>query len=192
MTQLKHIRQHNHSLQNHADKTKVITHWLTSTITSKGVFCSLRWHKNTPVTDTQLIIRLHNTLNKLFQELLGSHWFKLYQRHFNLVVVKEKGKSLTNYHSHIALGIKSDKFTINDIITAFKNIEKKIKMEVYVKNKGEEVNLLHTYPDNVVITPIYDVSGVSEYISKEFETSESDSMSFASADTIIFDYQIFN
>lgn len=51
---------------------------------------------------------------------------------------------------------------------------------------------MYTYPDNVVITPIYDVSGVSEYISKEFETSESDSMSFASADTIIFDYQIFN
>ena len=65
-------------------------------------------------------------------------------------------------------------------------------MEMYVKNKGEEVNLLHTYPDNVVITPIYDVSGVSEYVSKEFEMSESESMSFASADTIIFDYQIFN
>ena len=155
MTQLKYIRQRNHSSQSHVDNTDVITHWITSTITREGVFCSMRWYKNTPVTDTQLISRLHNTLNKLFQELLGSHWFKLYKQHFNLVVVKEKGKSLTDYHSHIALGIKSDKFTINDIFTVFKSVEKKIQMEVYVKNKGEEVNLLHTYPDNVVITPIY-------------------------------------
>ena len=187
MTQIKHIRHNILQTKN----INSIENWLTNTINSKGVFASLRWYVNTPTTDTQLISHLHNTFNKLFQELLGSHWFKLYKKHFNLIVVKELGKSYTNYHAHVALGIKSDKFTVDDVIKAFIKIQPKIKAEVYIKTDGEDVKLTGLYPDNIVISPIYYVGGISEYITKEFEVSESESMSFVSADNMIFDYQIF-
>lgn len=192
--QIKNIRRYNHSSQNNIQVKNIasVSDWLTTTIDSKSLFASIRWYANPPTTDKQLISRLHNVFNKLFQELLGSHWFKTYKNHFNLVVVKELGKSHTNYHSHIALGIKSNKFTIDDVINAFIKVQDKVKAVVYVKTDAEEVKLPDIYPDNIVISPVYYVGGISEYITKEFNITQNETMSFASADNLIFDYQIFN
>ena len=105
---------------------------------------------------------MHNVFNKLFQELLGSHWFKIY------------------------------KFTVDDIVNAFIKVQDKVKASVYVKIDDEEVKLPDTYPDNIVISPVYYVGGISEYITKEFNITQNETMSFASTDNLIFDYQIFN
>lgn len=124
--QIKYIVRHNYFSQNkiYVNEIDNITDWFSSIINEKGIFCSLRWYKNTPTTKKELISKLHNILNKLFQKLLGSHWFKLYKKHFNLVIIKEQGQSFKNYHAHIILGIKSNKFEISDIIKTFNKIEK--------------------------------------------------------------------
>lgn len=48
------------------------------------------------------------------------------------------------------------------------------------------------YPDNIVISPIFNTNGIAEYLSKEFTLIQSDNMQFSNTDNIIFDYQIFN
>ena len=169
-----------------------ITDWLSSIINNNGVFISLRWYTNPPKTTAQLISRIHTTFNKLFQQLLGSHWFKLYSKNFNFVVIQEKGKSTTTYHAHVAIGIKNkEKFTVPDIVKALYAVENKMRMEVYLK-LHEEVHLKKTYPDNMVITPIFNVNGVSSYISKEFNIIKSANMTLVDVDGIIPDTDIFN
>ncbi len=188
---IKSLSQHSTQFCKNMQSIQTITSWFSSSLSSNGLFFSIRWFYNPPTTQAQLISKLHTMFNQIFNKLLGSHWFKLYQKHFIFIAVQEQGQSNTNFHAHVILGLKSNKFTTGDLINTLFSLQNKLQMSVSLKtNKNFKPS--NQYPDNIVISPIFNTNGIAEYLSKEFTLIQSNDMQFSNTDNIIFDYQIFN
>ncbi|MFV0626864.1 MAG: hypothetical protein ACK5N8_05915 [Alphaproteobacteria bacterium] len=166
-----------------------VCNWLSDIIGDNGLFFSMRWYNGKTLSKTKLISKIHIIFNQVFQELLKTHWFKLYEKHFNFVIVEEFGKK--GRHAHIALGIKSDKFTSDDVINALVKLEPRIKIQVSTKEGKKKIRLTKKHHNDMVISKIYDVNGVSEYISKEFTVCFDHNRHFVNTNNFIFLDEVF-
>ena len=172
---------------------QTITSWFSSSLSSNGLFFSIRWFYNPPTTQAQLISKLHTMFNQIFNKLLGSHWFKLYQKHFIFIAVEEFGHSVDNPHAHAVFIIKSNsKFApgYRVVVYALMQAAKEMKIDVFYDN-GRNKDW-HQFPDSIACIPLYNKEGLAEYMDKEFKVKNENNNCSVDVDNLILDNEIFN
>ena len=169
---------------------QIVHKWLSDIITDNGLFFSFRWYLGRKLSRADLINRIHIIFNKVFPELLGSHWIESYKKHFTFLLVEEVKNN--QRHAHLALGLKTDRFNKEDVIKTLIDLESIIKMEISIKEQNsKKIRKTNRHHHNMVISPIYDVNGVSEYISKEFKICFDNGRSFVNIDNLIYPDDVF-
>lgn len=116
-----------------------------------------------PQTKSGLCFRCKPIFCRLFKELLGRHWNKVYRRYFALIGVQEFGK-YNNRHAHFILGIKY-KIPVTDVIKILKHLSCKLKMDVWA-NEEEKKMFPKQFGADIMAKPVYSTR-VDEYITKE-------------------------
>ncbi len=177
----------------HMNNITNITDWISSFFTETGFFLSFRWYANPPKTREQLISKLHTMFNQIFNKLLGSHWFKLYQKHFFFFAVEEFGHSVDNPHAHAVFIIKpNSKFapSYRVVVYALMQAAKKMKIDVFYDN-GRNKDW-HQFPDSIACVPMYNKKGLAEYMDKEFKVKNENNNCIVDVDNLILDNEIFN
>ena len=174
----------------YSEDIDVVHKWISDVIGDNGLFCSFRCYAGKTLSRTRLISRVHIVFNQVFHTALGAHWIKLWKKHFTFVLVEEVKDC--KRHAHLAIGIKSNKFTSKDIVKILAELEPRIKTTIYLKMKDKKIKLTkNRHQNNMVVSPIFDVGGVAEYISKEFTICFNEHGHFVNVDNLIFPDDVF-
>lgn len=130
---------------------------------SDGVlFFSVRFG-TPPRTKDELCRRCKPIFCKLFRELLGRHWNKLYRRYFDLLGVQEFGR-YKNRHAHFFLYF-GGKWSLTDVINSLKGLSRRLKMDVWTSEEDKKM-FSKQFGADIMVKPVYS-DRVDEYITKE-------------------------